>query len=125
MDRVCVSLLSSISYHLTNYSILTAPTFRFVIGKERKVFNVPTTLFEHVSEPLHTMATSQNFVEGRAGEVVIEDCKPEVFAAVCEFAYTASFDDPDHSGMLHEFKGDERLGLSSRFLHTLEEINFG
>ena len=90
--------------------MLTAPTFRFVIGKERKVFNVPENIFEHVSIPLHMMATSQNFVEARAGEAVIEDCEPEVFAAVCEFAYTATFDDPNNTDKLRELKGAKELG---------------
>ena len=71
---------------------------------------MPTNLFEHVSAPLHTMATSQNFVEGRTGEAVIEDCEPEVFAAVCEFAYTAKFDDPEDPGKLHELEGRKDIG---------------
>lgn len=63
------------------------------------------SLFSHVSAPLNTMANSPDFIEARMGEAVISDCETDVFAAVCQFAYEAEYEDPDKIPRLHKLEG--------------------
>lgn len=61
--------------------------FTFVVGKERKVFNVHCSLFDSISEPLTYMMKNDKMKESLDKRATIDDVEPIIFSLLVQFAY--------------------------------------
>lgn len=72
-------------------SMLLSPQFTFLIGSNRTEFIVPACFISSLSPSLDALMNNGSMRESVDRSVVFENLTPNMFAAVCEYAYTGSY----------------------------------
>lgn len=67
------------------------PTFKFIIGPNKRPFFVHVSVLEKTSKVLKVLAQGP-MLEAREGQAVLEDCSEQVFERFCQFAYTSDYE---------------------------------
>jgi len=79
-----------------NYSILASTPFRFLVGRDRRLFTVHSSLIAHHSEPLDVLVNGY-MSEAKEGCALLEDVEEQTFVQFSQYAYTGDYvaADPD------------------------------
>ncbi|PLB48639.1 hypothetical protein P170DRAFT_425677 [Aspergillus steynii IBT 23096] len=80
---------------MPDYSeICRSSQFTFLVGKQRTPIKVHSAVFKECSRPLAALINNGIMKESTDRVAVLADVDPEVFTAVCEYAYTGSYKSP-------------------------------
>lgn len=91
---ICLTPRLAAKYSFLNgCRILSGPTFQFLIGPDRTVFNVHSKLAVRLS-PVFGALINGGMVESRKQVAILGDIDEEVFGRFCEYAYTGNFSVP-------------------------------
>ncbi|PHH79273.1 hypothetical protein CDD80_5268 [Ophiocordyceps camponoti-rufipedis] len=73
--------------------IVISPTFRFIVGPDRREFHLHSALVSRQSAVLDNLVNG-DFREAKNKEAVLEDVDEHTFVRFCEFAYTGDYSEP-------------------------------
>lgn len=75
--------------------IISSPTFRFLVGHQRKPMTIHTALLEAQSPVLRALVSGA-WEEGQTGEALWESVTEETFTLFAQFLYTGDYKPPFH-----------------------------
>lgn len=74
-------------------SIVSSPSFKFIVGAEQEEFTIQNALVAHHSKVLGALMNS-SYSEKEKGRAYLKDTDPDTFVRFCEFAYTGDYSVP-------------------------------
>lgn len=73
--------------------IVLSPTFRFIVGPDKREFHVHSALVSHQSPVLDKLVNG-DFREAEDKEAVLDKVDEQTFVRFCQFAYTGNYSEP-------------------------------
>ncbi|KAK4139770.1 uncharacterized protein C8A04DRAFT_32734 [Dichotomopilus funicola] len=71
--------------------ISTSPLYLFLIGPEKKEFNIHTAIITKLSPVLEVFVNDTRFKEANEGQADLKDVDEETFTSFVEYAYTGNY----------------------------------